>query len=161
MQLILFSDHQVQGEFFGEEFETEFVKFCLWIGADLQTFDANGDGYDYLICHTSTRMIQITESHIVEQRSRGSSLKPNTGDVTASNQEAEGTENTGGITASNQEAEGTENTGGITASNQEAEGTENTGDVTASNQEASNPALNISLNIMHCHANNACIPYGV
>ena len=30
-------------------------------------YDANGDGYDDLTCHTSTGIIQISESHIVEQ----------------------------------------------------------------------------------------------
>ena len=29
-------------------------------------YDANGDGYDDLTCHTSTGIIQISESHIVE-----------------------------------------------------------------------------------------------
>ena len=30
-------------------------------------FDANGDGYDDLTCHTSTGIIQISESHIVDK----------------------------------------------------------------------------------------------
>ena len=30
-------------------------------------FDVNNDGYDDLICHTSTGIIQISESHIVKQ----------------------------------------------------------------------------------------------
>ena len=29
-------------------------------------YDANDDGYDDLTCHTSTGIIQITESHIVD-----------------------------------------------------------------------------------------------
>ena len=31
-------------------------------------FDVNHDGYDDLICHTSTGVIQISESHIVDRR---------------------------------------------------------------------------------------------
>ena len=34
-------------------------------------FDANGDGYDDLTCHTSNGTITISESHIVEQRTGG------------------------------------------------------------------------------------------
>ena len=29
-------------------------------------YDANGDGYDDLTCHTSTGIIEISESHIVD-----------------------------------------------------------------------------------------------
>ena len=56
---------------FGEEFDAS-TSFCPLIGSDLQPYDANGDGYDDLTCHTSTGIITISESHIVEQR-RGSS----------------------------------------------------------------------------------------
>ena len=45
--------------------------FCPWIGGDLQVFDVNHDGYDDLICHTSTGIIQISESHIVKRRTGG------------------------------------------------------------------------------------------
>ena len=60
-------EHHSQGGFFAGEFNTELTEFCPWIGGDLQVFDANGDGYDDLTCHTSTGTIQITESHIVDQ----------------------------------------------------------------------------------------------
>ena len=33
-------------------------------------FDANGDGYDDLTCHSSNGTITISESHIVDQRQR-------------------------------------------------------------------------------------------
>ena len=46
---------------------TKLTRFCPWIGGDLQVYDANDDGYDDLTCHTSTGIIQISESHIVEQ----------------------------------------------------------------------------------------------
>ena len=52
---------------FAEEFEVSTL-FCPLIGSDLQPYDANGDGYDDLTCHTSNGIITITESHIVEQR---------------------------------------------------------------------------------------------
>ena len=45
--------------------------FCPLIGSYLQGFDANGDGYDDLICHTSKGAITISESHIVEQKTGG------------------------------------------------------------------------------------------
>ena len=64
----LFLEHRVENEIFGEEFETKLTEFCPWIGAEIQVFDANGDGYDDLTCHTSTGIIQITESHLVDQR---------------------------------------------------------------------------------------------
>ena len=60
------SDHRTQNGFFAEEFKAKLPKFCPWIGGDLQVYDANGDGYDDLTCHTSTGIIQISESHIVE-----------------------------------------------------------------------------------------------
>ena len=37
-------------------------------------FDVNHDGYDDLICHTSTGIIQISESHIVKQRTGETSI---------------------------------------------------------------------------------------
>ena len=55
---------------FGEEFQAT-TTFCPLIGSDLQVFDANGDGYDDLICHMSNGTITVTESHIVEQRTGG------------------------------------------------------------------------------------------
>ena len=66
--IYIVSDHRTQNEYFGEEFKTELSEFCPWIGGDLQVFDANGDGYDDLTCHTSTGIIQITESHLVDNR---------------------------------------------------------------------------------------------
>ena len=60
------SDHRTQNGFFAEEFKAKLPKFCPWIGGDLQVYDANGDGYDDLTCHTSTGIIQISESHIVD-----------------------------------------------------------------------------------------------
>ena len=56
---------------FGEEFGAS-TSFCPLIGSDLRSYDANGDGYDDLTCHTSTGILTISESHIVEHR-RGSS----------------------------------------------------------------------------------------
>ena len=47
--------------------------FCPLIGGDLQVFDVNHDGYDDLICHTSTGIIQISESHIVDEITGGTS----------------------------------------------------------------------------------------
>ena len=41
-------------------------------------FDAKGDGYDDLTCHTSNETITISESHIVEQRTGGVSMKQTT-----------------------------------------------------------------------------------
>ena len=41
------------------------VNFCSKPGSDLTVFDANGNGYDDLTCHTSIGNIQKTESHIV------------------------------------------------------------------------------------------------
>ena len=41
-------------------------------------FDANGDRYDDLTCHTSNGPITISESHIVEQRTGGVSVKQTT-----------------------------------------------------------------------------------
>ena len=38
-------------------------------------FDVNHDGYDDLICHTSTGIIQISESHIVKQRTGRTSVE--------------------------------------------------------------------------------------
>ena len=61
------SDHRNQNRFFAEEFNVKLTEFCPWIGGDLQVYDANNDGYDDLTCHTSTGIIQISESHIVEQ----------------------------------------------------------------------------------------------
>ena len=55
---------------FGEEFQAETI-FCPLIGSELHVFDANGDGYDDLTCHTSNGTIAISESHIVEQRTGG------------------------------------------------------------------------------------------
>ena len=65
--LNIVSDHRTQNRFFAEEFNTKLAEFCPWIGGDLQVYDANGDGYDDLTSHTSTGVIQISESHIVEQ----------------------------------------------------------------------------------------------
>ena len=59
--------HRVQNEIFGEEFETKLTEFCSLIGADIQMYDANGDGYDDLTCYTTTVIIQISESHIVDK----------------------------------------------------------------------------------------------
>ena len=55
---------------FGEEFQAE-TTFCPLIGSDLQVFDANGDRYDDLTCHTSNGTVTISETHIVEQRTGG------------------------------------------------------------------------------------------
>ena len=55
---------------FGAEFKAK-VQFCPLIGSDLQPYDANGDGYDDLTCHTSNGTVTISESHIVEQRTGG------------------------------------------------------------------------------------------
>ena len=38
-------------------------------------FDVNYDGYDDLICHTSTGIIQISESHIVKQLLGGTGVE--------------------------------------------------------------------------------------
>ena len=65
---ICVSDNKEQSGYFAEGFETELKVFCPWIGGDLQVFDVNHDGYDDLICHTSTGIIQISESHIVDRR---------------------------------------------------------------------------------------------
>ena len=65
--VIYLSEHRVDGGYFAEEFKTELTEFCPWIGGDLQVYDGNNDGYDDLTCHTSTGIIQISESHIVEQ----------------------------------------------------------------------------------------------
>ena len=61
---------------FGEEFDAS-TSFCPLIGSGLQPCDSNGDGYDDLTCHTSTGIITISESHIVEQR-RGSGVYQST-----------------------------------------------------------------------------------
>ena len=63
--------HKNHSGYFGEEFDTELEVFCPWIGGDLQVFDVNHDGYDDLICHTSTGIIQISESHIMKQHTGG------------------------------------------------------------------------------------------
>ena len=76
------SEHQAQSGFFAREFKTELTEFCPWIGGDLQVFDANGDGYDDLTCHTPTGIIQISESHIVDQLSGGDSTQPDIGSDT-------------------------------------------------------------------------------
>ena len=55
---------------FDVEFKAQ-VLFCPLIGSDLQQYDANGDGYDDLTCHTSNGTITISETHIVEQRTGG------------------------------------------------------------------------------------------
>ena len=69
---VLIVDHKEHSGFFAEEFETQKLEvFCPWIGGDLQVFDVNHDGYDDLICHTSTGMIQISEIHIVNQLTGG------------------------------------------------------------------------------------------
>ena len=65
--LYFVSDHRAQNGFFAEEFKAKLTEFCPWMGGDLQVFDVNHDGYDDLICHTSTGVIQISESHIVDQ----------------------------------------------------------------------------------------------
>ena len=75
------SDHQEHSGFFGEEFDTELEVFCPWIGGDLQVFDVNHDGYDDLICHTSTGIIQISESQIVDRRRDEISTEQDTGGV--------------------------------------------------------------------------------
>ena len=87
----LFSDHRIQSQYFGEEFETDLIEFCPWIGADLQAFDANGDGYDDLTCHTSTGFIQISESHIVEQRAGGVSVEQGIGGMSVDQATTSGT----------------------------------------------------------------------
>ena len=67
IKMFLFvSDHSAQNGLFSEEFKPRLTEFCPWIGGDLQVYDANDDGYDDLTCHTSTGIIQITESHIVD-----------------------------------------------------------------------------------------------
>ena len=58
-------EHRENSVFFAEEFVTELTSFCPGIGTDLQVFDANGDGYDDLTCHTPGGTIYISESHIV------------------------------------------------------------------------------------------------
>ena len=72
---IFVSDHKTHSGFFTGEFNTELEVFCPWIGGDLQVFDVNHDGYDDLICHTSTVIIQISESHIVGQRTGRNSVE--------------------------------------------------------------------------------------
>ena len=64
--LHIVSDHRAHNGIFAEEFKAKLPKFCPWIGGDLQVYDANGDGYDDLTCHTSTGIIEISESHIVD-----------------------------------------------------------------------------------------------
>ena len=46
-------------------------------------FDVNHDGYDDLICHTSTGIIQISESHIVDQRRDKINTEQEMGEVSA------------------------------------------------------------------------------
>ena len=64
---IFITDHKEHSGYFADEFDTELEVFCPWIGGDLQVFDVNHDGYDDLICHISTGIIQISENHIVQQ----------------------------------------------------------------------------------------------
>ena len=71
MLIFLLLENSTVTAMFGEEFDAS-TSFCPLIGSDLQPYDANGDGYDDLTCHTSTGIITISESHIVEHR-RGSS----------------------------------------------------------------------------------------
>ena len=76
---------------FGEEFDAS-TSSCPLIGSDLQPYDANGDGYDDLTCHTSTGIITISESHIVEKR-RGSDGDQITGGGSESQGMGEGNRN--------------------------------------------------------------------
>ena len=64
--IVIYSEASEDGDWFGGEFEAT-TEFCPLIGSDLQVFDANGDGYDDLTCHSSNGTITISESHIVEQ----------------------------------------------------------------------------------------------
>ena len=58
---------RTEQNWFGAEFKAK-AEFCTLIGSYLQGYDANGDGYDDLTCHTSNGTITISESHIVEKR---------------------------------------------------------------------------------------------
>ena len=89
------SDHSTQNGIFAEEFKAKLPKFCPWIGGDLQVYDANGDGYDDLTCHTSTGIIQISESHIVEQRTGNVSVGKGTKPDGAGDHDIGATENAG------------------------------------------------------------------
>ena len=55
---------------------------CPVIGSELKVFDANGDGYDDLTCHTTNGTIQISESHIVNARGRESVMEEDSGRLT-------------------------------------------------------------------------------
>ena len=68
---IPFLEHRSHRGWFGEGYKAA-IPFC-WEepGSALSVFDANGDGYDDLTCHTPKGLVQITESHIVAAHSAG------------------------------------------------------------------------------------------